>query len=234
MTEEKKTPTIEQMKVYQKIWDHLNEKLFDNEIEPCMLVMTRHKRALAGYFSDGKWVNDEEKKVHELAVNANLMTLGNPIEVLQTVAHEMVHQWQFDKGTPGRPGYHNKEWADKMKEIGLQPICQDTGAKDGQETGQNVTDKLISGGKAEMVFATMTEDFDFPYWSSEMVAIDNAGQPVPIELPKPGDGSRPQPVPGSSGTRTKFTCAMCGLNAWAKHSANLICGDCNRPMIAAV
>lgn len=33
-------------------------------------------------------------------------------------------------------------------------------------------------------------------------------------------------------TRSKYNCASCGLNAWAKPSANLICGDCQETMEA--
>ncbi len=53
--------------------------------------------------------------------------------MLATLAHEMVHLWQHHFGKPGRGRYHNKEWAEKMKSIGLQPTT--TGKDDGAETG---------------------------------------------------------------------------------------------------
>jgi predicted RNA-binding Zn-ribbon protein involved in translation (DUF1610 family) len=34
-------------------------------------------------------------------------------------------------------------------------------------------------------------------------------------------------------TRTKFTCPQCGLNAWAKPDAKLLCGSCNQPLMPA-
>lgn len=36
-----------------------------------------------------------------------------------------------------------------------------------------------------------------------------------------------------SGKRERFTCPGCGLNAWAKHSARLQCGECSATMIVA-
>ncbi|MDW8326742.1 MAG: hypothetical protein RMK99_09260 [Anaerolineales bacterium] len=33
-------------------------------------------------------------------------------------------------------------------------------------------------------------------------------------------------------SKTKYTCAGCGANAWAKPSVNLWCGDCQQPMQA--
>jgi hypothetical protein len=31
--------------------------------------------------------------------------------------------------------------------------------------------------------------------------------------------------------RAKFQCAVCGLSAWAKPSANLMCGDCDEALV---
>lgn len=42
-----------------------------------------------------------------------------------------------------------------------------------------------------------------------------------------------KPPVKETGTRTKFTCPTCGLNAWAKPSASLVCGDCNCALTAA-
>ncbi|KZH57139.1 hypothetical protein AWG49_23830 [Escherichia coli] len=39
------------------------------------------------------------------------------------------------------------------------------------------------------------------------------------------------PVKGT-GTRMKFTCPECGLNAWAKPSAVLLCGECRCELMA--
>lgn len=40
------------------------------------------------------------------------------------------------------------------------------------------------------------------------------------------------PIKGT-GTRMKFTCPECGLNAWAKPSAVLLCGECRCELMAA-
>lgn len=37
----------------------------------------------------------------------------------------MAHAWQFHFGEPGRRGYHNKEWAEKMEAISL--LCGSEG-----------------------------------------------------------------------------------------------------------
>ncbi|CQQ97068.1 zinc metalloproteinase Mpr protein [Yersinia enterocolitica] len=48
---------------------------------------------------------------------------------------------------------------------------------------------------------------------------DEENEREEMAIPKP-------PIKGT-GTRTKFTCAQCGLNVWAKPTANIYCGDCD-------
>ena len=65
-------------------------------------------------------------------------------ETLSTLVHEMVHLWQHHHGKPGRGGYHNKEWAGKMKQVGLYP--SDTQAEGGKETGDRMSHYILPSG----------------------------------------------------------------------------------------
>ena len=56
----------------------------------------------------------------------------------------MPHLWQHHFGKPSRTGYHNREWAVKMRAIGLIP--SDTGEPGGKEIGQRVTHYIEEGG----------------------------------------------------------------------------------------
>ena len=56
----------------------------------------------------------------------------------------MAHVWQETMGEPSRRGYHNRQWAEKMREVGLQPTS--TGEPGGMETGQAVTHYIIPEG----------------------------------------------------------------------------------------
>jgi hypothetical protein len=66
---------------------------------------------------------------------------------LSTLVHEMCHSWQQHFGKPSRTGYHNRQWAAKMIEVGLMP--SDTGAEGGKPTGQHMTHYIIDGGAFE-------------------------------------------------------------------------------------
>jgi hypothetical protein len=54
------------------------------------------------------------------------------------LCHWLIH------GPPPRRSYHDRQWAAKMKEIGLQPVT--IGEPGGKETGQSVTCYILPGG----------------------------------------------------------------------------------------
>jgi predicted SprT family Zn-dependent metalloprotease len=74
---------------------------------------------------------------HELALNPDHFICRTDAEICSTLGHEMTHVWQHQFGQPSARGYHNREWAAKMKTMGLQP--SNTGAVGGKETGQQMT-----------------------------------------------------------------------------------------------
>jgi predicted SprT family Zn-dependent metalloprotease len=59
--------------------------------------------------------------VHELALNPDNFTGRSDELILSTLVHEMCQVWQETHGEPSRRGYHNRQWAGKMREVGLQP-----------------------------------------------------------------------------------------------------------------
>ena len=134
-------------------------------------------------------------------------------EVLSTLAHEMVHQWQAYYGSPSRSAYHNKEWADKMESIGLMP--SDTGKPGGKRTGQQMTHYIITGGLFEQACSSLLSDGFRLAWGE---ITDDLGDDDLTT--KPGGGGK------GKTTRVKFTCPRCQANAWGKPSLKLICGDC--------
>jgi len=121
--------------------------------------------------------------------------------ILSTLVHEMAHVWQQTYGEPSRRGYHNRQWAGKMREVGLQPTS--TGEPGGMETGQAVTHYVIPEGRYARAYATLSDSGYQLHWQS---------------LPAVGSAKK--------SSKNKFTCPGCGQNAWAKPGARLICGVC--------
>jgi len=137
-------PTTELYASLQIAFDHFNESLFDNELEKVIFTVQRQKGVM-GYFAPERWGNLEGRKCHEIAINPSYIANARLIEVMQTLVHEMVHCWQHCFGTPGRAYYHNKQWAEKMINIGLMPSS--TGEPGGKIVGQHMGDYIIEGGK---------------------------------------------------------------------------------------
>jgi hypothetical protein len=132
--------------IYQALlvaYQHFNESLFDGCLPPCLMVLQRKAKTM-GYVSTGRWVNASGGLTDELAVNPEFF-LGYPkIEVCSTLVHEQVHVFQQHFGKPGRRGYHNTEWAEKMCSIGLIP--SDTGRPGGKQTGEAMGDYTLLDG----------------------------------------------------------------------------------------
>ena len=137
-------PTILMYTFIQDAYDFFNERLFHSELPACLLTLQREKNVM-GYFSEERWEQGEGKrKIHEIALNPSFFITHKPLELMQTIVHEMVHLWQHEFGTPSHRAYHNTEWANKMESIGLMPSS--TGFPGGKRTGQRMSDYPIKNG----------------------------------------------------------------------------------------
>ncbi len=183
--------------------------LFDGTL-PDVFITYQRRAHSRGYFSADRFSGRmDEFGRHELALNPDQFIGRSDEDISSTLVHEMVHVWQHVEGKPSKRGYHNKEWAAKMKSIGLQP--SNTGAVGGRETGQQMTHYIIPNGPFAQSF---------------------------VKLAATGWCLNLQSAPRSGGTKapsskTKFTCASCGQNAWGKPDLAIICEPCRTKMRSA-
>lgn len=199
-------PTVETFEPLQQAFDWFNHELFDDSLPQCLILLHR-KRQAAGYFwGDQFSAVNGAGSIDEISLNPTLLDRPE-IETLSTLVHEMVHQWQHHYGNPSRRAYHNREWANKMEEVGLQP--SDTGEPGGRRIGQRMTHYIIPGGPFERSYETLQAK-GFLKWS--------AMKQTPIERGK---------------RKTKFTCPKCRANAWGKPELNIICGECSCEMVSS-
>jgi hypothetical protein len=187
----------------QMAYDHFNHFLFDGKLVDVFITYQRHARSY-GYFSPDRFTGrlDADGR-HELALNPDGFVGRTDAQICSTLVHEMVHVWQQQFGKPGSRGYHNKEWAAKMKSVGLQPSS--TGMPGGKETGQRVSHYVIPGGRYAGAFEalTMTEWKGLNLESTHRTGNKN---------------------------KAKFTCPGCGQNAWGKPDLAIICELCGMKM----
>jgi hypothetical protein len=196
---------------FQQAYDFFNRELFDRSLPQVLVTLQRHAKS-RGYFSPERFSGRiDETAVHELALNPDAFTGRTDEMILSTLAHEMAHVWQQTHGKPPRRSYHDRQWAAKMKQIGLQPST--TGAPGGMETGQSVSHYIIPGGRYTQTYAKLaSRGFQLHWQSAPESGVDRA----------------------KKASKTKFTCPTCGQNAWAKPEAAIVCGKCMVPMEARV
>jgi hypothetical protein len=144
-----------------------------------------------------------------LALNPDGFINQTDEQVCQTLVHEMTHVWQHAFGNPSARGYHNRQWAGKMKAIGLQPSS--TGMVGGKETGQKMLDYIIPDGPFTKGFAKLAA-------TGWKLNLQSAHRPGPK---------------GGANSKTKFTCSGCGQNAWGKPDLAITCTPCRIEMVPA-
>jgi predicted SprT family Zn-dependent metalloprotease len=236
-------PTPQTYAELQQAYDHFNGVLFDGQLPPCLMTLQREKRA-QGYFSAKRFVHrDGQTYTDEIAINPSFFSVLPPQEIMQTVVHEMAHLWQFHFGDPGRRGYHNKEWADKMEAVGLMPSS--TGQPGGAKTGEKMSDYTIEGGAFDRACRSLLGRPDFaiswldrfpPEPPSQGRSGGRGGPRTQVFLPAALEEAIVLPTDRNKTNRVKQRCPTCGNQAWGRPGMKLACGEdtCDRILMEAV
>src|SRR5262245_21131280 len=159
------TITQAEYNAFQQAYDFFNAELFSATL-PDVLITLQRKGGANGYFSPERFKSRAESgTAHELALNPDHFGRTDEL-ILATLVHEMAHVWQQAYGKPPRKSYHDREWAKKMKEVGLQPSS--TGEVGGKETGQRVTHYIVEGGPFSSAFAKLQSTGFKLHWQSHV------------------------------------------------------------------
>lgn len=205
-------PTATTYSLLNEAYDFFNGALFDGALPKVLISLQRHKGSY-GYFCGGRFGSrDGATRADEIALNPSHFKERDERAILSTLVHEQAHVWEFHGGTASRTAYHNKIWATKMKTLGLHPSS--TGAPGGKETGQSVSHYIIAGGAFDLAHKAFVKKF-----GDRSLFVDILTDP-----------ERQRRATKKNESKTKFECDECGTKAWAKPTANLHCGDCDKPM----
>lgn len=243
------SPTLTLYTALQAAFDHFNARLFDGRLPHCLLTLRSASRVY-GYHHAGRFISPEGKVLDELGMHPGFFTL-QPIEaVMSTLVHEMVHHWQNHAGTPSPSNPHNREWADKMASLGLQP--SHTGLPGGKKTGRSMSDYILPDGPfLPACRDLLAQGFTLPWLDRHAPAKPEVQVPhqraleaagVTIEMtPAPvvvlpnevaGKPSVWSPPPKKPPTRFKFSCPKCETKAWAAAEAVILCGLCSERLLS--
>lgn len=245
-------PTDELYQALQVAYAYFNRALFEQQL-PDVIFTVQRQRGLVGYFAPERWTSLNGSRCHEIAINPTHMGDSRLIEVLQTLVHEMVHCWQHCFGKPVRSCYHDKEWAYKMMEVGLQPTS--TGEPGGAITGQQMSDYPITDGPfLKACYSLVNEQaFNIPWIDRRSLPkspmLENAAAQIPDHIASDKDVDldadtiselltiryselMPEntfiPVQRSARAKQKYQCPSCHNKVWGKPELYIICGDCDQ------
>lgn len=179
MIEETTTLPEKQMVMQQLInslygaFKFFNGELFNNLLPDCSISIGIKKGASGVYYAERfvpkdiqEAVEKDTSKLDEIMLNPISFDLDETY-VLSTLVHEMIHEWEHEYGKPGKDGYHNREWGESMKAIGLMPSA--TGEPGGKQTGRRVSHYIMEGGLFEKAAAQFIEETEF---SIEWIVIE--------------------------------------------------------------
>ncbi len=206
-------PTRETYDPLQQAYETLNRALFDSALPNCLITLQRHKHSY-GYFCGDRFGRADGTLTDEIALNPSHFQERSQEEILSTLAHEMVHLWQHHFGKPGRGRYHNAEWAEKMKSIGLQPTS--TGREGGDETGDVMDHMMVPDATFDRTVKKLLARGFVITWTEKPDTRAEARAEAESE--------------SKSGKRVRYVCPHGDMKAWAKHGAKLVCGEHMEPM----
>jgi len=232
-----KSPTEESYNELQQAYNYFNENLFSGELPLCLITFQRVKNTY-GYHSSKRWTNKTGLKTDEIAMNPTYFATRKTSETLSTLVHEMVHLWQEYFGSPGRGRYHNKEWAEKMKLVGLQPFNV---TNDKRETGDRVSHYIVQNGKFEQCTNSLTDNGFSITWLDRQIEAQPETELEEnsldeeiihnIEIINSSEDEKRSLQKSTGGQRIKYTCPNEHYSVWGKNNINPICGECNEFMI---
>ena len=211
------TPSEQTYVPLLEAFNFFNRELFNTTLPDVLVTLQRKARTL-GYFSRDRFAELKgDARAHEIAMNPAHFRQRSPKDTCSTLVHEMVHLQQECFGKPTRAGYHNREWAQMMREIGLHPSS--TGARGGKQTGYRMDHYIIEGGP-----------FDLSYGRFETIG-QTIGWGDAVAPPSAGGGAGEGVVEAPKPKQLKFVCPGCGQNVYGSPKTAVRCDPCGLLLI---
>ena len=121
------SPDLVPLSYLQEMWQQLSSQFFDNRLPAIRIEWSTRLTASAGLFASqvgprSRWVSSAYRhgKARVIRLSAPLLCGQSERELRGTLAHEMIHQWEYDirKRHPSH-GLIFREMMDRMNEAGL-------------------------------------------------------------------------------------------------------------------
>lgn len=93
--------------------DEFNRRYFGGQLQPIAISVSRRMRSRLGQYTVAT-----DGVAPEITIGRRHIRRDPWTEVLHTLLHEMVHQWQAERGLPLD---HGRAFRDKARELGIEP-----------------------------------------------------------------------------------------------------------------
>jgi predicted RNA-binding Zn-ribbon protein involved in translation (DUF1610 family) len=208
-----------------KIFEALNIKYFDGELEtPIITIQQSGKRLAYGWFTVGKVWRDKtgEKRKHEINISAEY--LNREIKnIVATLQHELVHYYNIVnniKDCSRGNTYHNTKFKEEAEKRGLS-ISYDS------RIGWSITEPKEEFIK--FINEEIRPDIEsFSYFRAGEFIINTKGKDNDGENKGTGDDGETKKKKTSV---RRYVCPECGMIVRATKIVNVICGDCNKKLV---
>jgi ribosomal protein S27E len=205
-------PTETNYDLWRRAHDLFNAHLFANRLPGCLITFQRRRNTYGFHAGSQFESSDGRTRADEIALNCRHFRTRPLREVLATFVHEMAHQYQWHFGKPSSRGYHNKQWARIMIDIGLVP--SDTRKPGGKATGRRVGHFIRENGP-------------FDRACTELL---NAGFVIPFVETTPGEGVRKSEElrAQKAASKSRYSCPDCERpqHFWGKPGLEVLCKRC--------
>lgn len=84
------TPTEQQLKQFQKLYNHFNKYLFDSKLPICLLLLSAKVKKVAGYFASHRWENKKGDTTHEITMNPYFLSEAKDVEICKKHQNKQV------------------------------------------------------------------------------------------------------------------------------------------------
>lgn len=217
----RETPSAITAADHDRAFEFFNQVLFGGALQRPVITLSSRKKAM-GYFRSGFFRDERGQGADEIGLNPEYYSTLQ--DYLSTLVHEQAHQWQFQFGKPGKNGYHNKAWVEKMTELGLPPFNTKDPAK---QTGTTVSHRVEPEGRFAVACAQLLRSgFTLRWTKSEPDEDVTELSPEQIEDLAAEAEEKRRRREAQRRSKTPYHCPVCLTKAWAKPKVKLMCGEC--------
>ena len=187
----------------------------NNRVSSCVVAFVQ---------ADALYDTQLKEKVQYLGINPYYLDRPLP-QVLATLCHELCHVYENAFIHIARNGYHDKHWAQLMKDCGLEP-------KYLNESKTAVTHTIIEGGEFDRFVSDFISENGGSYFTvcsySKMLEVKTKDE---LGLTEHEGELRPdnadKAVKKYNRNKVKYVCPSCDAKVWGKPSLRITCTDCN-------